>query len=152
MRPGISRRTFVAAAPALAAARRLLAAAGAATARIGICAFSCHRHWKAATERQPGVKFTDVIGFYRYGRELGAEGVQNSARGLDAGSADRLRALVQETGGYFEADVRLPKHEGEIAGFEQEVLLARETGATVARATLMSGRRYEAFKTVEQFR
>lgn len=152
MRPGISRRTFLAAAPALAAARHLLAAAGAATARTGICAFSCHRHWKAVTDRQPGVKFTDVIGFYEYGRALGAEGVQNSLRGLDAASAGRLRTLVAQTGGYFEADVRLPKDEGGIAGFEQEVLLARETGATVARATLMNGRRYEVFKTIDEFR
>jgi sugar phosphate isomerase/epimerase len=148
----MNRRGFVAAMAGVAAARSLLADAGVPKARIGLAAFSCHLTWKAVAARKPGVKFTDLIGFYRYGRELGAEGVQGRLPSGDGDVARRLRALVEETGGCYEADVRLPKAEGEVAGFESEVLRAREAGATVARGTLMGTRRYEVFKTLEELR
>jgi sugar phosphate isomerase/epimerase len=148
----MNRRSFIASVPALAAARSLLAAAGATKARVGICTFSCHLHWKAAKEKMPGVKFSDVAGFYRYGRELGAEGVQARLRGAEVDLARQVRGLVEDTGGSYEADLGLPKVEADIAEFEKEVIRAREAGATVARGTLMGARRYEFFKTLEDFR
>ena len=145
----MNRRTFLATLPALAAARSLLAAAGAAQARLGICTFSCHQHWKAVGAKHDGVKFTDALTFYRYCRELGAEGVQASLRGADAG---QMRDMVEKDRGYFEADIRLPKEEGEVAAFETDVRFAREAGAIVARAVFMGARRYEVFKTIGDFR
>jgi sugar phosphate isomerase/epimerase len=145
----MNRRHFIATLPALAAARSLLAASGAAKSRLGICTFSCHQHWKAVGAKHEGVKFTDALSFYRYGREIGAEGVQTPLRGM---KATEMRALVESGGGYFEGELRLPKVEGELAAFENEVRQTREAGATVARAVFTSGRRYEAFKTREEFR
>lgn len=100
----------------------------------------------------PGIRFSDVAGFYRHGRELGAEGVQGKLRGSDVELARQVRALVEETGGYYEADLGLPKAEADVAEFEDEVIQAREAGATVGRGTLMGARRYEYFKTLEEFR
>ncbi|HEV7405654.1 MAG TPA: sugar phosphate isomerase/epimerase family protein [Chthoniobacteraceae bacterium] len=148
----MNRRTFLTTLPALAAARALLAAAGAAKARIGICSFSCHQHWKAVNAKAEGVKFTDALTFYRYARELGAEGVQTGLRSTEAAVARQMRALVEESGGYYEADVRLPKTEADLAAFETEVRLAREAGAGVARAVFMGERRYEVFKSLDDFR
>jgi sugar phosphate isomerase/epimerase len=126
--------------------------ANAAQARIGICAFSCHQHWKAVQTKFEGVQFTDVIGFYRYARILGAEGVQTRLRPADTATAKAMRDLVEKDGGYYEGDLRLPKNEGELAAFETDVRLAREAGAAVARAVFTSNRRYEFFKTMQDFR
>ena len=145
----MKRRTFIAALPAFAAAPSLLAASGAAKSRLGICTFSCHQHWKAVGAKHEGVKFTDALSFARYARELGAEGVQTPLRGAKAAE---MRALVESDGGYYEGELRLPKAEGELAAFENEVRQTREAGATVARAVFTSGRRYETFKTPEEFR
>src|SRR3954463_2026264 len=111
----MNRRTFLNSLPALSATRSLFAAAGAAKARIGLCTFSCHQHWKAVNAKYAGVRFTNALTFYRYARELGAEGVQTSLRSTDAAVARQMRTLVEESGGYFEADVRLPKTETDLA-------------------------------------
>src|SRR3954469_2613344 len=106
----MTRRDFIATLPALATVPSLLAAEAAARpARLGLCTFSCHQHWKAVQAKQPGVKFTDAISFYHYARELGAEGVQTSLHSKDAAVARELRALVEKDGGYYEGELRLPR-------------------------------------------
>ncbi len=137
----MNRRHFLSAAASFAAARSLLNAAGAATSRLGICTFSCHQRWKLT-------KPVDAAGFYRYARELGAEGVQSPLRGCEPKT---IRDLVEQTGGYYEGELRLPKDEGEVAAFEVEARQTREAGASVARAVFTSGRRYEVFSTLEAF-
>ncbi|HVR86407.1 MAG TPA: TIM barrel protein [Planctomycetota bacterium] len=150
----MDRRTFLAALPAFAAARDLLAAAGpgAAAGRLGLASFSCHLHWKAVSDRRPGIPFTDAPTFYEYSRKLGAEGIQAALGTQDLDLARRLRARVEESGGCYEAELRLPAAESDLAKFENDVRLAREAGALVARSVLLSGRRYETFKTAEEFR
>ena len=101
---------------------------------------------------EPGVKFTDAPGFFRYARELGAEGVQTPLRVQDASVARQIRRLVDESGGYYEGELRLPKVESDLAAFEAETKLILEAGATVARAVFTGGRRYEIFKTLDEFR
>jgi sugar phosphate isomerase/epimerase len=146
----VNRRTLIAAVPALAAGRPLLAT-GASTARIGICTFSCHQHWKAVEAKSEGVKFSDAVSFYQYGRSLGAEGVQTSLGSTDPTVAQKIRAMVEKDGGYYEAELRLPKNEGDLDAFETDVRLAREAGATVARAYFMGTRRYEVVKSLDEF-
>lgn len=148
----MDRRNFLAALPALTAARSLLAAAGGSRSPLGLCTFSCHQHWKAVGAKHEEVKFTDAVGFYRYSRALGGEGVQTGMRSFDPAVARQLRALVEADHGYYEADLRLPKMESDIADFERGVRLAREAGATVARAVFMGGRRYEVFQAMDEFR
>lgn len=148
----MNRRAFLASLPALAAARSLLAAGGAPKARLGLCTFSCHQHWSAVEAKYDGVKFRNATSFYEYARGLGAEGVQASLRGADSTVARQLRERVEKDDGYFEAELSLPKNEGNVDAFEAAVRRAREAGATVARAVCMGGRRYEVFKTLEEFR
>jgi sugar phosphate isomerase/epimerase len=102
--------------------------------------------------KEPGVKFTDALSFYRYARSLGTEGVQTPLRSTDPAAAKALRELVEQDGGYYEADLRLPKTESDLAAFDADARIAREAGATVARSVLLPGRRYEVFKTLDEFR
>ena len=147
-----SRRSFISSLPALAAVRSLLAADGVAQSRIGICTFSCHQHWKAVGAKHLGVKFTDALSFARHARELGAEGVQTALRSDDSAVAKQMRAFTEQTGGYYEGELRMPKTEADLAAFESEVRLTREAGASVARAVFTGTRRYETFRTLEEFR
>jgi sugar phosphate isomerase/epimerase len=98
------------------------------------------------------VKFTDTLGFARYVRELGAEGVQTPLRSRDSAVASQIRAFGEETNSYYEGELRLPKTDADLSDFETDVRLAREAGASVARAVFTNGRRYEAFKTLADFR
>ena len=148
----MNRRRFIATLPLLAAGRSLLASSGAPKGRLGICTFSCHRHWNAVGAKNADVKFADSPSFARYVCALGAEGVQTPLRSRDPGVARQVRVLTEETNSYYEGDVRLPKTGGDLSEFEVDVRLAREAGATVARAVLANGRRYEAFTTLAEFR
>ncbi len=148
----MNRRHFIATLPALAAARSLLAASGATRGRLGICTFSCHQHWKAVSAKHLCVKFTDTLSFARYVRELGAEGVQTPLRSQDAAVAKQIRAFTEATHSYYEGELHLPKTDADLANFETDVRLAREAGASVARAVFTNGRRYEAFKSLPDFR
>ncbi len=146
--PHATRRGFIAAST-LAFARSLLAVDGAAPSRFGLCTFSCHQHWKALRAGFTGVKFTDPVGFYRYACDLGAEGVQTPLHDTEPAL---IRQLIEKAGHYYEGEVQLPRKESDLAGFEHSVRRTREAGATVARAVFTSGRRYEVFKTMEDFR
>jgi sugar phosphate isomerase/epimerase len=137
----MNRRHFLTSA-SLVVARSLLAASAAEKSRLGICTFSCHQRWKLT---QP----TNAADFYHYASELGAEGVQSPLRGCEPKT---IRDLVEQTGGYYEGELRLPKTESDLAAFEAEVRQTREAGASVARAVFTNGRRYEAFPTLEAFR
>ena len=141
----MNRRSFIIALPALFAARHALAAAGVKPGRLGICTFSCHRHWEAVRKDEAGVRFKDAPSFYDYVRKLGADGLQTSIRGLENSAVKAMRKRIESDGCFYEGDIRFPKSKAELAEFEQEVELTRLAGATVARSVLTGGRRYEVF-------
>lgn len=145
----MKRRDWLAAVPALAAARALCGGAKAGP-RIAICAFSCHQHWRAVEKDEPGVRFHDTAEFLRYALDLGFEGAQCRFRPAEGGQVREIRRMVDE-GAVFEADLRLPQVESDLASFDQTVRSAREAGAGVGRAVCMGGRRYEVFKTRGEF-
>jgi sugar phosphate isomerase/epimerase len=103
-------------------------------------------------QKEPGIKFTDARSFYDYARNLGAEGVQTSVASLDETQARSFRDHIAETGGCYEGDIRLPQDEASLGSFEREVQVTRAAGARVARAVLQGGRRYEVFRSIDEFR
>lgn len=147
----MNRRQMLAATTGLAVARSLIGETRPGGSRLGLCSFSCHQHWRAVGAKHAGVRFTDAPGFFRYARDLGGEGVQTALRGTDAAVARRIRELVEQTGGYYEGELRLPADEGDLGRFETDVRLAHEAGAGVARAFFTGQRRYEQFASREQF-
>ena len=134
------------------AAKSLLAASGVSRSSLGMCTFSCNLQWQAVRAKQSGTAFTDALSFLEYTRSLGAEGVQTSVRDLDDAAIKSFRSKIEETASYYEGDVRLPNSTAELPEFEREIRQCRDAGATVARCVLLSGRRYETFQSLEQFR
>ncbi len=139
-------------ATAIASVRQVLGSTATGTTRLGICTFSCHRHWQAVKQNPELAKFHDAPSFYDYVRSLGADGVQTSVTSLDKASAKAFRAQVESSGGYYEGDIRLPQSGAELSDFERDVELTRLAGASVARSVLSGSRRYETWTSLEQFR
>ncbi len=124
-----------------------LCAAEPAT-RLGIVIHS----FPIRAKREQKASFADPIRFVEFCRERGAGGVQTSLGVRDADYIRRLRTLVEKHGMYLEGSVRPPKDRDDLARFEAEVKTAKEAGASVVRTVMMTGRRYETFRSAEQFR
>jgi sugar phosphate isomerase/epimerase len=144
-------RALVVAAPLALSASSLVAADISARKRLGIGMHSYGFHWKAGKDKHPQARFSDALEFLKYAKQLGAGGVQVAIGAKDSAYAKELRAEAESSGMYFEAQATLPKQESEVARFETEVRLARESGAEVVRTALLSGRRYETFESADAF-
>jgi sugar phosphate isomerase/epimerase len=89
--------------------------------------------------------------FLEYCHSLGAGGIQIGLDSLDAGYLDKLRLRTAELGMYLEVIVSLPEND-DTADFERHVAAARQAGATCLRSSCLSGRRYENFASLDQWK
>jgi sugar phosphate isomerase/epimerase len=120
--------------------------------RFGIGMHSYGFHWRAAKEKHAGAKFSDALEFLEYAHQIGAGGVQVTIGAKETEYARRIKAKAAEYGMYFEAQFSLPANQSDVARFENDIRLAREAGATLFRTACLGGRRYETFKSAEEFR
>jgi sugar phosphate isomerase/epimerase len=140
------REFFQASAAALAATA---ACAGPnARPRLGVVVHSYGMRRAA----EPSGPLADPIGFIEHCGKLGAGGVQIGLGDRPADYRRRLRERLDASGMYVEGMTRLPEERREVERFEREVETARACGATILRTALLSGRRYEVFKTAQEFR
>ncbi len=102
--------------------------------------------------RRPQERFADPARFLEYARSLGARGVQVGLGARDDAQAEALRARVEAAGMYLEGIVTLPRDGADLGRFEAEVGTARKAGCEVVRTVMLSGRRYETFKSIAAFR
>ena len=119
---------------------------------LGVCGYSYSVHWKAARDGSALAPFKGTLEFIDYCHQLGAGGVQVSVGSKEADYPKRVRAKIESHGMYFEGQANLPQQQEDIIRFETDVLAAKEAGAEVIRAALLSGRRYETFDSEEVFR
>lgn len=109
---------------------------------------------RASADRdvEPSQRFTETLRFLEYCKELGAEGIQASLASLDERYCAKLREKAAEYGMYLEVSARLPRDDGEgLELFERTVRAARTAGASVIRTVMLGGRRYETFRTLEDW-
>jgi sugar phosphate isomerase/epimerase len=102
--------------------------------------------------RAAGERFSAPARFLDYGRSLGARGVQVGLGVLDDAAADALRERARATAMYLEGIVALPRDQANVERFEAEIRTAKRVGAEVVRTVMLSGRRYETFATLADFR
>ena len=119
--------------------------------KMGIVTYSFGIHQKATKGARTGLDYNDPIGFLEACHQLGAGGIQ-----FPFGLKDEsyLAGLRQKSGQYemhVEAILNLPKSSAETDRFEQELLCAKQCGATIARTTMLPGRRYEQFNTLADY-
>jgi sugar phosphate isomerase/epimerase len=89
--------------------------------------------------------------FLEYCSSLGAGGIQTGLDSLDAGYLDKLRRRTSELGMYLEVIVSLPPGDDSF-DFERNVAAAQQAGAQCLRSACLSGRRYENFSTLDQWK
>ena len=78
---------------------------------------------------------------------LGAGGIQTSLNGDLA----KLRARADQLGMYIEGMASIPRN-GDTAAFERSLIDAKAAGALAVRVAMLSGRRYETFATLAEWK
>ncbi len=125
----------------LAGGKHLLSAAPSPRTSLGVVqySFSTSPHTRSASD------------FLEYCSSLGAGGIQTGLDSLDAGYLEKLRRRTSELGMYLEVIVSLPQGD-DTTGFEQQVAAAVRAGAQCLRSACLSGRRYENFSSLGQWK
>lgn len=123
----------------------------AAGKKMGIVVHSYAARWqsKAASIQYPG--FQDAVDLLQHCHSIGAGGIQVTVRGWASDFAKKVRDEREKTGLYLEGSIGLPKSDGDLTLFEEEVKLAKEAGASVLRCVSLGPRRYEALHSYREF-
>lgn len=89
----------------------------------------------------------DTYAFLEKCAALGAGGIQASINGDPA----RVRARADELGMYLEGMVGIPRN-GDMTALDRSLADAKAAGVTVVRAAMLSGRRYETFSSLADWK
>src|SRR5262245_30547625 len=95
-------------------------------------------------------RFKDTIEFLEHCNSLGAAGVQASLTSLDAAYLDKLERRAKELGMWIEVMSGMPR--ADMAQFVATMAAAKKVGALCVRSACLSGRRYEPFNTLEEWK
>jgi sugar phosphate isomerase/epimerase len=121
--------------------------------RMGLVtyAFGIHQKNKWAGRHEGLVP---ALALLEEAHRLGAAGIQVEigATPADATMATELRRRAESYQMYLEATFSPPKGTEDVERFGGAVRNAQAAGATLARGVIMPGRRYEEFKSLDQFR
>jgi len=118
---------------------------------MGVSAASCGILLRNSRKAGDHRKIAGPLEFLGYCHEsFQAAGVQIGVSGWEEKKlAHQIRDRAGELGMYLEGQIRLPKDETDLARFEAQVSQAQEAGISILRTIMLSGRRYETFKTRE---
>ncbi|MDB5242770.1 MAG: Xylose isomerase protein barrel [Spirosoma sp.] len=118
---------------------------------MGVVVHSYGNRWnsKAGSSKYPG--FTSAIDLLEHCHQIGSAGVQVVVKDWTADFAKNVRDKREKLGMYLEGSIGLPKKADEVAGFEQDVMRAKEAGAQVLRTVCSGGRRYEILHSAAAF-
>ncbi|MDF9794882.1 sugar phosphate isomerase/epimerase [Catalinimonas alkaloidigena] len=119
---------------------------------MGIVVHSYASRWHSKHESKKYPGFYDAIQLLEHCHELGGGGVQVGVHDWTSEFSEKIRDQAEQLGLYLEGSIGLPKNPHEVAAFEQEVKTVKEAGVRVLRTVCLSGRRYENFPTLENFK
>lgn len=119
--------------------------------RMGIVVHSYGSRWNSKVESKKYPGFANAIDLLDHCHQIGAGGVQVVVNGWTADFAKKVRAKREQLGLYLEGSIGVPKTAGDVPRFEQDVVNAKEAGATVLRTVCSAGRRYETYHSAEAF-
>lgn len=91
------------------------------------------------------------LNFLQHCVNVGAGGMQCPLGVLNAETAGRVRSFAAENNLYIEAVVKPPRDKADVDRFSAEMQTAASVGALAARTTIIPGRRYEYFDSLEMF-
>lgn len=119
---------------------------------MGLTIWSYRIRWGARDgDRVEQAGWRDALDVLDHCRELGAGCLQIGVRGWTEDFAGRVRERRESLGIALEGQIGLPRRDEDLPRFEAEIRAAREAGATVLRTVCLGGRRYETFRTLEDW-
>jgi sugar phosphate isomerase/epimerase len=131
-------------------ASRLLAAESSGRSKLGLVEYCWGLHLRARRQGQLRAA-SDPLAFLEDCRGLGAGGIQTPIPLSDAAYLGQVRQTSEQHGIFIEAILDLPRDRTDVERFDKQVRCARQAGATLGRAVLLPGRRYEQFASLEAF-
>lgn len=143
----IAASTSVSMLPASAAADDTPSATG-----LGLVTYCCQFRSQMLAKATPPVDLFEPLTFLDHCKSLGAGGMQNRLGVLDSREAMAIRKHAEENSLYVEAIVSVPKDSSDVERFEAEIKTAAVAGAKAVRTTIIPGRRYEYFDSLDMFR
>ena len=122
-----------------------------ARSRMGIADFSYALRRRADRANGKGSGFNDPFVFLEHAAKIGAGGIQTGLGAMEKDAASRLRARAEASGLYVQASIGFPRNRADVERFDAQVRTAKAVGGTVIRSIHLSGRRYETFRSLEQW-
>jgi sugar phosphate isomerase/epimerase len=146
----ITRRAFLAASAVGAGLTlRSVAAAEPAPVKTGAGVALAGYSIRSRVDRAAG--FNDPVKFLEFCAARGAGGAQLPIGVRDDEYVKRLRRRAEELSAFVESSIRTPRDETDVERFQAEVRSAVSAGVTMFRTVMLGGRRYETFKTTEEY-
>jgi len=119
---------------------------------LGLVTYCCQFRRKLLAKATPPVNLSEPMAFLEHCKALGAGGMQIRLGVMDGNDSLDLRKQAEANRQYIEAIVSVPKDESDVERFNAEIKTAATVGAKAVRTTIIPGRRYEYFKSLEMFR
>jgi len=119
---------------------------------MGLVIYDCNIRRKWMREQKPEFDLFEPLTFLKHCHSLGAGGMQANLGVMASDEVRRLRVFADQHGLFIDAIIKPPKSKDDETRFESEIKTARDVGVQAARTTIIPGRRYERFKTLEEFR
>jgi sugar phosphate isomerase/epimerase len=117
---------------------------------IVIYDFNLRRRWMK--KQDPAQDLFHPLTFLKHCHSLGAGGIQANLGKMEPGAIRQLRDFAERHVLFIDAIIRPPRDKTDLDRFAAEIQTAREVGVQEVRTTIIPGRRYERFKTLEEFR
>jgi sugar phosphate isomerase/epimerase len=133
---------------------RLDGSEGKSTAKtgLGLVVYNCGIRRKWMQQQDATFELFEPLTFLRHCQSLGAGGMQANLGVMPADAIRQLRDFAEQHELFIDAIISPPKSVADITRFEAEVRTAAEVDVQAARTVIMPGRRYEQFKSLDQFR
>lgn len=125
---------------------------GPVRSQLGLVIYCCRLLREQRRQQSDAPDLYDPFEFLTHCETSGAGGMQAGLGVMPAERCEQLRARAAESELFVEAIIRLPRDSSDVSRFDAEMETARRAGAAAVRTTIIPGRRYEYFDSLEMFR
>lgn len=122
------------------------------SSRLGLVTYCQRFRAEYLKQQDASHELFEPFTFLEHCRQLGAGGMQIDLGVMDAKQSQRLRDQAAKYGMFVEAIIAAPKQPSDLERFTAAMRTAAEVGVAAARTTIIPGRRYEYFDSLEMFR
>lgn len=118
---------------------------------MGLVQYCCGIRRKHLQKQNPEFDLFEPKHFLTHCQNVGAGGAQIRLGIRPPQDLKAIREQAERAGLFLEAIVTAPRDRQDAQRFDQEMATARNAGAVAARTTVIPGRRYEFFRSLEMF-